>query len=65
MIGIGMVYKRWHLVNPHVQTVQNMYGKVDPYFKREKNTLGGVPKSWAVTILTLEQNPPKRIFYIY
>ena len=29
---------------------------------REKNTLGGVTKSWAVTILTLEQNPPERIF---
>ena len=24
---IGMVYFAWYLVNPHVQTVQNMYGK--------------------------------------
>ena len=24
---IGMVYFGYHLVNPHVQTVQNMYGK--------------------------------------
>ena len=24
---IGMVYFGCHLVNPHVQTVQNMYGK--------------------------------------
>ena len=24
---IGMVYFGWHLVNPHVQPVQNMYGK--------------------------------------
>ena len=45
-----MVYLKCYLVNPHVQTVQNMYGKggkrvckaelrplkVDPYFKREK-----------------------------
>ena len=52
-----MVYIGCHLVNPHVQTVQNMYGKgrkrgskaelqpagVAPYFKREKNTSGGVP----------------------
>ena len=43
-----MIYKRWYLVNPHVQTVQNMFGKggyrvykaelrppkVDPYFKQ-------------------------------
>ena len=48
-----MVYFGYHLVNPHVQTVQNMYGKggqrvckaellppeVDPYFER-KNRLG-------------------------
>ena len=48
-----------HLVNPHVQTVQNMYGKggqrvckaelrppeVDPYFERKKITLGGVAKT--------------------
>ena len=32
---------------------------------REKITLGSVAKSWAVTILTLEQNPPERIFLIY
>ena len=45
-----MVYKSRYLVIPHVQTVQNMYGKgrkrgskaelqpaeVAPYFKREK-----------------------------
>ena len=24
---IGMVYFRWYLVNPHVQTVHIMYGK--------------------------------------
>ena len=24
---IGMVYIRWYLVNPHVERVQNMYGK--------------------------------------
>ena len=24
---IGMVYFLWYVVNPHVQTVQNMYGK--------------------------------------
>ena len=39
-----MVYKRWYLVNPHVETVQNVYGRVcraelwppedDPDFKR-------------------------------
>ena len=62
-----------------VQTVQNMYGKggqrvckaelrppeVDPYFERKKITLGGVTKSWGVTILTLEQNPPERKFLTY
>ena len=31
-----MVYKRWYLVN-QLQPL-----KVDPYFEREKNTLGGV-----------------------
>ena len=24
---MGIVYFEWYLVNPHVQTVQNMYGK--------------------------------------
>ena len=32
--------------------------EVDPYFNREKNTLGGV-LGGEVTILTLEQNPEK------
>ena len=63
-------------MNPHVWAVQNMYGKggqrvckaelwplkIDPYFKSEKTTLGGVTKSWAVTILSLKQNPPERMF---
>ena len=62
--------------NPHVQTVQIMYGKggqgvckaelrrpeVDPYFKRTKIALGGVTKSLQAAILTLEQNPPERKF---
>ena len=39
--------------------------KVDPYFKREKNTLGGVTKTWPAAISTLEQNPPERMFKIY
>ena len=39
--------------------------KVDHYFEREKMTLGGVTKSWAVTILTLEPNPPERVFEMY
>ena len=75
---IGMVYFRWYLVNPHVQTVQNMYSKggervckaelrpvkVDPYSERKK-TFGGVAKTWLAAILTLEQNPPERIFLMY
>ena len=36
--------------------------EVDPYFERKKITLGGVAKSWAVTILTSEQNTPERNF---
>ena len=66
-------------MNPHVQMVQNMYGKggwgvckaelqpseVDPYFGRKKISLGGVAKSPAITILTLEQNPPERKFLTY
>ena len=74
-----MVYFGYHLVKAHVQMVQNMYGKggwgvckaelrpseVDPYFGRKKITLGGVGKSPAVTILTLEQNPPERKFLTY
>ena len=46
-----MVYFLWYVVNPHVQTVQNMYGKggcrvpkaelrppeVDPYFEKKKS----------------------------
>ena len=39
--------------------------EVDPYFEREKITLGGVAKSSGVTILTLEQNPPERKFLTY
>ena len=71
-----MVYFGYHLVKAYVQTVQNMYGKggwrvskaelrppeVDPYFERKKIALGGVTKSPAVTILTLERNPPERKF---
>ena len=39
-----MVYIRWHLVNPHVQTVQNMYGtagrgSLRPIYRRPKLTL--------------------------
>ena len=54
-------------MNPHVQTAQNMHGKeggealrllVDSIFQERKNTLGGVTKTWAVTILTLDQTPP-------
>ena len=33
--------------------------------RRRKKTKKGVPKSWAVPILTLEQNPPERIFLTY
>ena len=39
--------------------------EVDPYFERKKIALGGVTKSPAVTILTLEQNPPERNFLTY
>ena len=56
---LSMVYYKCYLVNPHVQTVQNMYGKggkrvckaelrppeVDPYFERKKISLGGVTKN--------------------
>ena len=49
---IGMVYFKCYLVNPHVQTVQNMYGKGgerdskaelwqlkgDPYLEKRKKT---------------------------
>ena len=56
-----------YLVNPHVQTVQNMYGKrglrvelrpaqVDPYFEREKNALGGVAYNLSVTIFRIQPN---------
>ena len=38
---------------------------VDPYFEREKNSLGGVMKSWAVLILTLKPNPPEKMFEMY
>ena len=76
---IVMVYFKCFKVNPNVQTVQNMYGKggkrvckaklwplkVDPYFKREKNSRGGVPKSLQPgdqsAIWTLEPNPPERM----
>ena len=63
--------------NPHVQMVQNMYDKggqgvskaelrplkAYPYFKRETNSLGGVTKTWPAAILTLEQNPLRRIWF--
>ena len=39
--------------------------EVDPYFEREKITLGGVAKTWQAAILTLEQNPPERKFLTY
>merc|ERR1712012_980954 len=39
--------------------------EVDPYFERKKKTKKGVPKTWQVTILTLEQNPPERKFLTY
>ena len=32
--------------------------------RRKKITFGGVPKTWQVTILTIEQNPPERKFSI-
>ena len=35
---------------------------VDPYFDREKNTLGGVMQNEPAAILVLEQNPPERMF---
>ena len=58
-----MVYCKCYLVNPHVQTTQNMYGKggwrvckaelwllkVDPYFKREKNMFSGVRQNYLAT----------------
>ena len=64
------------MVNPQVQTVQNLYGKggqrvskaelwlakSDLYFERKKITLGGVGKSLQAAILTLEPNPPERKF---
>ena len=39
--------------------------KVGPYFKREKNTLGSVTETLPAAVLTLEQNPPERMFKIY
>ena len=33
--------------------------------RKKKITFGGVPKTWQVTILTLEQNPPERKFLTY
>ena len=76
LLGAFLPHVQGVQVNPYAQRVQNMYGKggqrvskaklrppeVDPYFERKKITLGGVAKSPAVTILTLEQNPPERIF---
>ena len=73
---IGIVNYRRYLVNPHVQTVQNMYGKggqrvskaelrppeVGPYFERKKISLGGVTKNYQATILIVERNPPERKF---
>ena len=55
---MGMAYIRWYLVNPYVQTFQNMYGKgwygvskaelraaaVDPHLKKEKERNCGVAK---------------------
>ena len=72
-----MVYIAIHILNPHVQTDQNLYDKggqrvskaelwplkVDPYFERKKIPLGDVAKTWLAAILTLEQNPPERIFF--
>ena len=66
-----MVYFGYHLVKAHVQMVQNMYGKggwgvckaelrppeVDPYFKREKNTLGGVGIADTATIFKNQPSP--------
>ena len=54
-----MAYIRWYLVNPHVQKIQNMYGKggkrvskaelqtakVDPYFERKKTPLAVFQKA--------------------
>ena len=62
------------LVNPHVQTVQNMYGKggkrvykaelwplkVDPYFEK-KITVGGVTKKLKGCSKCTEKNPLRRI----
>ena len=56
------------LVNPHVQTIQIMYGKggwrvfkaklrtakVDPYFEREKITFCGVAQNLSATIFKIE-----------
>ena len=47
-IQYDFIYFGLYLLNPHDQTVQNMYGKgespeVYPYSKRERNTLGSVP----------------------
>ena len=38
---------------------------VEHYFKRGKNTSGGATKTWPAAILTLEQNPPERMFKKY
>ena len=74
-----MVYFGCHLVNPHVQTAQNMYGKGGvrslqgrvtaaqswPLFQvRKKNSLGGVTKTWQDAILSLEPNPLERMVNI-
>ena len=62
----------------HVQTVQNMYGKegresLRPSYGRskltlisreEKNSLGGVTKTWQDAILSLEPNPLERMVNI-
>ena len=57
----------WYVVNPHVQTVQNIYGKGGwkVLFREEKNALGGVAKNTTAAILNLEQNPPERKFLTY
>ena len=50
---IGMVYFGYHLVKPHVQTVQNMYGKggwsresLRPCYGQPKLTLIDLPHRW-------------------
>ena len=72
-----MVYFGCHLVNPHVQTVQNMYSKggvrvfmaelrtakVDPYFERRKITFCGVTKNLSATIFNFEPRDWITVFW--